>query len=501
MKKLFLSIFALLVGFNCAQAQYLLSMPEENTYAITLSYEEALEIEGVVDQEDGKWYGYFSAGTLLYQNEYVKIEVATDGTYAANNGYNSTQVKDENPGYTGWVNCGSTLARDLTDDLRIEDIAAAGKDWQGMLMVTPNYDGYLEFGVYAGDNTRSIGIYEVATEEEYDNETERAWVAINQFRHSDDELTTDPDLPAKAPAYVSGDVTAGRQYLLVGGGANNMNMHKIIFVPSSAPQSTGASIEFFTKPEENTYAITGSYEEMIQKEGVVDQEDGKWYGYFSAGTVLYEDGEVRIEVATDGTYAANNGYNSTQVKDENPGYTGWVNCGSTLARDLTDDLRIEDIAAAGKDWQGMLMVTPNYDGYLEFGVYAGDNTRSIGIYEVATEEEYDNETERAWVAINQFRHSDDELTTDPDLPAKAPAYVGGSVTAGRQYLLVGGGANNMNMHKIVYVPETTGIKGITTIATPIDGKIYSIDGRYVGTEIGNLSKGVYIMNGKKFIVK
>ncbi len=48
----------------------------------------------------------------------------------------------------------------------------------------------------------------------------------------------------------------------------------------------------------------------------------------------------------------------------------------------------------------------------------------------------------------------------------------------------------------------SGIQNVTTTkTTPNDGKIYSIDGRYVGTETGSLSKGVYIMNGQKFIVK
>lgn len=34
-----------------------------------------------------------------------------------------------------------------------------------------------------------------------------------------------------------------------------------------------------------------------------------------------------------------------------------------------------------------------------------------------------------------------------------------------------------------------------------DGKIYSIDGRFVGKDMNNLAKGIYIMNGKKFAVK
>ncbi len=48
--------------------------------------------------------------------------------------------------------------------------------------------------------------------------------------------------------------------------------------------------------------------------------------------------------------------------------------------------------------------------------------------------------------------------------------------------------------------EGTGIMSITTSSSTM-GKIYSIDGRLIGTNANNLSKGMYIMNGKKIVVK
>ena len=49
----------------------------------------------------------------------------------------------------------------------------------------------------------------------------------------------------------------------------------------------------------------------------------------------------------------------------------------------------------------------------------------------------------------------------------------------------------------------TGIENVVTgtTAAPADNKIYTIDGRYVGTDKAALAKGLYIQNGKKFIVK
>ena len=49
---------------------------------------------------------------------------------------------------------------------------------------------------------------------------------------------------------------------------------------------------------------------------------------------------------------------------------------------------------------------------------------------------------------------------------------------------------------------TTGIDGVITepvVDKPADNRIYSIDGRCVGTDAGALKEGIYIMNGKKFM--
>ena len=42
--------------------------------------------------------------------------------------------------------------------------------------------------------------------------------------------------------------------------------------------------------------------------------------------------------------------------------------------------------------------------------------------------------------------------------------------------------------------------GITTVgAAPADSRIYTIDGRLVTKNASALNKGIYIMNGKKFV--
>lgn len=50
-------------------------------------------------------------------------------------------------------------------------------------------------------------------------------------------------------------------------------------------------------------------------------------------------------------------------------------------------------------------------------------------------------------------------------------------------------------------PTTTGIQNIEATGKPKDEKIYTLDGRYVGTNFSNLPKGVYIYQHKKYVVK
>lgn len=48
---------------------------------------------------------------------------------------------------------------------------------------------------------------------------------------------------------------------------------------------------------------------------------------------------------------------------------------------------------------------------------------------------------------------------------------------------------------------TSGISAVETEETTVTGKVYNLNGQMVGTTTAGLSKGVYIVDGKKMIVK
>jgi hypothetical protein len=53
----------------------------------------------------------------------------------------------------------------------------------------------------------------------------------------------------------------------------------------------------------------------------------------------------------------------------------------------------------------------------------------------------------------------------------------------------------------VYVPDesTDAIKEIKASKPFLDGKIYNINGQYVGTDMDALPRGIYIQNGRKIL--
>ena len=62
---------------------------------------------------------------------------------------------------------------------------------------------------------------------------------------------------------------------------------------------------------------------------------------------------------------------------------------------------------------------------------------------------------------------------------------------------------NMGLIQFSFTYSTNG--GIKKIETAdqksVDNRVYNLNGQYVGTTLNGLSKGVYIVNGKKVVVK
>lgn len=65
------------------------------------------------------------------------------------------------------------------------------------------------------------------------------------------------------------------------------------------------------------------------------------------------------------------------------------------------------------------------------------------------------------------------------------------------FLVCGGDDNNVIDNTFNGVVD--GINGVTVVKKTVDNRIYSIDGRYLGTDASALGKGIYVVGGKKIV--
>ncbi len=79
----------------------------------------------------------------------------------------------------------------------------------------------------------------------------------------------------------------------------------------------------------------------------------------------------------------------------------------------------------------------------------------------------------------------------------APAAATNTMKGFRAYFMVPSGASAAAIN-INFDGETTGINNIETNAA-VNGKVYNLNGQYVGNSLNGLKKGIYVVNGKKVI--
>lgn len=275
MKKILLSAIALM-GVMSANAQdaktsYIYSQVEANTYAVTMTQDE------IAASFDAQWVAdawnmgaAFPAGTVLFENDDLVIKAAVDKTPVYTSSGKISNIKADFPTYTGYMNAGSVMNQNnWTGDEIVQDIADQKANNQGIISIVTKKAGVLKFGAYAGDNSRSIGIYKLATDAEKENDNFGGWVAFNNFRNDGENGTV-----KNAPAYVEGNVEAGREYALIAGGNKNVCVHQIAFT-ASGETAINASELSTVKTIAGIYTVAGAQVNNLQNGvNIVKYTDG-----------------------------------------------------------------------------------------------------------------------------------------------------------------------------------------------------------------------------------
>ena len=276
-------------------------------------------------------------------------------------------------------------------------------------------------------------------------------------------------------------------------------MKKIFTLIATALMTVGANaqdakFQIYTEVEPNTYAVTTNLDAVKAEFGEETVTEAWGMGvWLPVDYVLIDNANLKATTAVDLTPIYFSGNKFTDMQKEFPAYTGYMNLGSSLGQNNWKGTEvIEDLTALKAAYHGAVSVFPKVDGTLSFGVYAGDNSRSIGIFNMATEDEMNEEIFMgAWANYYNFRHDGVEAAPDGTIPAKgSAAYVSAEVKAGRQYILVGGANKNLTMHQIKFVPaQGTGINNAGVSSEKTIEAVYTLG----GIRTNGIGKGVNIV--------
>lgn len=108
---------------------------------------------------------------------------------------------------------------------------------------------------------------------------------------------------------------------------------------------------------------------------------------------------------------------------------------------------------------------------------------------VTMNDEFTDESEPAAKLYNKNSDNSDAL----GIPITQIKRSKGSVS----FLVCGG--DDKNVIDNTFKGVVDGINGVTVVKKTVDNRIYSIDGRYLGTDASALGKGIYVVGGKKIV--
>ena len=257
-------------------------------------------------------------------------------------------------------------------------------------------------------------------------------------------------------------------------------MKKIFTLVASALMALSANAQnvvdgtikhtFYTEVTPNTYAVTTTLDEVKAAFGDDEQTIAWGMGvWLPVDYVLVDNDKMTMKTAVDQTPIYFSGNKFSDMQKDFPNYNGYMNVGSSYAQNNwkgnEPETLEDDMSVLKTKFHGIFAVTPKVDGILSFGVYAGDNSRSIGIIAVSSVDEIIEGKPSSFVSYNNFRNDGVELDKNGNVTVKgAPAYVEGAVKADRTYLLVGGANKNLTLHQIKFVPgQGTGIENVEAV--------------------------------------
>ena len=427
---------------------------------------------------EGLWgdykYGYVMPDNYVFvDNEEITLKLAK-----AANVSTSCQVE----GYSINLQMGSSLGRESNTPVYMLDQVLDGvKQPYAVLVLTPKMNGKITYTYCRGKNGNTtmyvwdtnaadgVGAYVSANSSFFDEGEDAAY---SPMAHT-----------------VTCNVRAGHTYWIFGAEVSaNTDFYGLEFIPYSSPN-------YAAKATGKTEMVIPSIE-TAQANGW----EGLWgdyqYGYvMPENYVLVDNEDITLQLNKAANVAT-----SCQVE----GYDLNLQMGSSLGRESNTPVYMLDQVYDGiKQPYAVLTLTPKKNGKISYTYCRGKNgNTTMYVWDTTAADGIG-----AYVSANSsFFDEGEDAAYSPMIHT-----VTCNVRAGHVYWIFGAEVSaNTDFYNLAFTPyddasynTPTGIENVVTgtTAAPADNKIYTIDGRYVGTDKAALAKGLYIQNGKKFIVK
>ena len=500
MRKLLLSVFALSLGMTTATAQLLTKLESGLIVAKTTTELNGNEFDQNADDnaaENGlSSYWYMPAGTLFYEDADLAVSAAVQSTICPKSWFGG-KWDDLNLPTDAYINlgCGGYFPTGqlMPEDSEIWDPAVLVKGNQSTLLIKAKKAGKFTATVHHSKGNRVIGMYLIHTEAEIEA-TEKP----GKFIATAADISMDAEGNKGVPVEWSVDLEAGREYYLIASDNNiAMPMFKYEAVASEEPAVEGLlrKLDSGLIVAKTTTELNGN--EFDQNADDNAAENGlSSYWYMPAGTLFYEDADLAVSAAVQSTICPKSWFGG-KWDDLNLPTDAYINlgCGGYFPTGqlMPEDSEIWDPAVLVKGNQSTLLIKAKKAGKFTATVHHSKGNRVIGMYLIHTEAEIEA-TEKP----GKFIATAADISMDAEGNKGVPVEWSVDLEAGREYYLIASD-NNIAMPVFKYEVGATSIEAVAVESA--NGKIFSIDGRYVGTAKANLVKGLYIQNGKKFIVK
>ena len=422
---------------------------------------------------DYQWGYVMPENHMLVDNEEITVQLNRAANVAT-----SCQVA----GYDINLQMGSSLTRESNTPIySLETLYATMKQPYAVLTVTPKMNGKLTYTYCRGKNgNTTMYVWDTSAADGVG-----AYVSANSTFFDE---TEDADLDPIAHT-VTVNLRKDHVYYVFGAeeGANT-DFYGMKFVPYSSPN-------YVTSTTGTTEMVIPTVETAQANNWGGLWGDYQWGYVMPENHVLVDNEDIKLQLNRAANVAT-----SCQVA----GYGINLQMGSSITRESNTPIySLETLYATMKQPYAVLTLTPKKNGKITFTYCRGKNgATTMYVWDTSAADGVG-----AYVCANSTFFDE---TQDASLEI-LPHTVTVNVRKDHVYWIFGAeeGANTdfyslafTGYHDANY-STSTGIENVVTNTTekPADNKIYTIDGRYVGTDKAALVKGLYIQNGKKFIVK